>query len=93
MLDKKLKYQSFLEKFPACPSENFSNVEIKAFRWVHQPININDFLPLNIIQSPPIRILDNNDLMCIAYGLSMFDSIENACTKYKKQYFSKRKHQ
>ncbi len=93
MTIKKLKYQRFLEQFPNCPSEEFTEVEKDAYRWVHHPIEAVDFLPVNIISEPPPRMLNDSDKMCMGYGLSMFDTFENALAKYKKIFRRMRLHQ
>jgi hypothetical protein len=86
MNDKKFKYQARLKQFSNCPSEDFKEIEKNVFRWVHQPISENDFLPMSVIKVPPPRILDDSDKLCIGYGLSMFDTKENAISKYKSLY-------
>ena len=48
---------------------------------------------MNIIGEPPARILDDTDKMCMAYGLSMFDSLKNSIDKYQKEYIKRRQHQ
>ena len=90
---KKLKYKSYLEKFPNCPPADFKEVDRKAFRWTHQPFESVDFLPVNLISEPPARMLDELDKMCMAYGLSMFDTLQNSVEKYKKEYKKRRPHQ
>lgn len=92
MTSKKLKYQEQLSIYPNCPPANYSEIERDAFRWVHASENENDFKPVNLINDPPQRILDDTDKMCMGYGLSIFDSFENAFEKYKKQYTNRRSH-
>jgi hypothetical protein len=53
---------------------------------VHNPLIENDFLPLNKISNPTPRILDDSNKMCMGYGLSMFDTKENASLKYRKLF-------
>lgn len=93
MDEKKLKYKQLLKEFPNCPPTSFVQVERQAFRWAHATICSNDFLPMNIISDPSPRILDDNDLMCMGYGLSMFDTKENALSRYKWVYEKLREHQ
>lgn len=38
-------------------------------------------------------MLDDSDKMCMAYGLSMFDTLSNSLSKYKKEYNKRRPHQ
>lgn len=37
-------------------------------------------------------MLDESDSMCKSYGLSLFDSLENAIIRFKAIYFKRRKH-
>ncbi len=86
MTTKKLKYQELLSQFPNCPSDNYVEIQMNAFRWVHSDEQPNDFKPINLINEPPQRLLDDADLMCMGYGLSLFDSLENAYSQYKRAY-------
>lgn len=86
MQTKKLKYQFYLEKFPNCPPDNFRPVDRDAYRWVHKEIIENDFLPLNLIKTPPRRVLDNTDNDCRGYGLSLFDSLDNARNRFSSLF-------
>lgn len=89
MQSKKLKYQAYLEKFPNCPPDNFVPVNRDGFRWVHEDVNENDFIPLNALKVPPQRLLDHSDLMCMGYGLSLFDTLEKAQVRYRNLYIRK----
>lgn len=93
MKEKKLKYKEYLGNFPNCPSPDFIEVERDAYRWTHHPLFVNDFIPVNLINEPPARMLDDSDKMCIAYGLSMFSSLINSLTKYQLEYKKRRPHQ
>lgn len=93
MTDKKLKYLKYLEKFKDCPSSDFIEVDRDAYRWANSPVTPNDFVPINIISEPPARMLDDSDKMCMAYGLSMFNSLINSHRKYQKEYNKRRQHQ
>ena len=93
MTEKKLKYIQYLEKFKDCPPSDFKEVDRDAYRWTQNPVTSNDFIPVNIIGEPPARILDETDKMCMAYGLSMFDSLKNSINKYQKEYKKRRQHQ
>lgn len=93
MTQKKLKHIQYLEKFKDCPSSDFKEVDRDAYRWTQNPITSTDFIPVNIIGVPPARILDDTDKMCMAYGLSMFDSLKNSINKYQKEYIKRRQHQ
>ena len=93
MKEKKLKYKQYLEKFKDCPSSDFVEVDRDAYRWTNNPVTSNDFRPINIIREPPPRMLDDSDKMCMAYGLSMFNTLINSLTKYQKEYNKRRFHQ
>jgi hypothetical protein len=93
MTDKKLKFKQYLEKFPDCPSADFIEVERAAYRWTNNPLSVNDFIPINLISEPPPRMLDDSDRMCLAYGLSMFDTLLNSLSKYQKEHNKRRPHQ
>lgn len=93
MTEKKLKYKKYLEQFPDCPPSEFKEIERDAFRWSNNPLSINDFIPVNLISEPPPRMLDDSDKMCMAYGLSMFDTLLNSLAKYQKEHDKRRPHQ
>jgi hypothetical protein len=81
MKTKILKYNSYMDQFPNCPSEEYSEKEIILFRWVHEVINHdNNFKPIRFLN--PMRVLDSNDIECISFGLSFFDSFQTAKLKY-----------
>ncbi len=84
MILKKLKYQEYLQKFKDCPTIDFVEVDKDAYRWTHNPVTVDDFLPVSI--NEPQRILDKSDLKCMSYGLSMFDTLSNSILKYKTLY-------
>ncbi len=87
---KRLKYFEDLEKVKNCPPCDYKESKIIVFRWVHCEFNENDFVPLNKIKNPPPRMLDDSELMCKGFGLSVFNSLENAFERYKKLYKTKR---
>lgn len=91
-MEKKLKYLLYLEGFNDCPPSLFKEVDVNAYRWTRNPVSSNDFIPLNISSSPPPRMLDQSDKMCMGYGLSMFNTLENALDKYKKEFLKRRQH-
>lgn len=92
MKNKILKYKEYLDRFPNCPSDDFSNENSESYRWVNKRPTNNDFIPLNLIKEPPPRVLEDSDLMCIGYGLSFFDSLIKAYEKYLNLYNKKREH-
>ena len=93
MTQKKVKHIQYLEQFKDCPSSDFKEIDRYAYRWTQNPITSTDFILVNIIGEPPARILDDTNKMCMAYGLSMFDSLKNSIDKYQKEYINRRQHQ
>ncbi|WP_184549072.1 hypothetical protein [Mucilaginibacter sp. FT3.2] len=82
MLNKKLKYKQFLENYTDCPSEDFKEISGNFCRWISINDYENNFKPLNIITNPPQRLLNDSDKLCMGYGLSFFDSPQNALNRY-----------
>jgi hypothetical protein len=89
---KKLKYIKFLSLYPEFLLDGYKEVEIVAFRWVHNPLEKNDFLPLNLVSDPPQRLLDETDKLYLGYGLSLFDDLNKSIEKYKSFYRKQRTH-
>jgi hypothetical protein len=83
--ERNFKYQQYLEQYFDCPPSSYESPTSIAFRWVHTEAHPNDFTPLHLITTPPNRMLDDWDKMCMGYGLSMFGSFEVAKTRYLKQ--------
>lgn len=87
MNSKQLKYSQLLNSYPDCPKSIFKEIEGLYFRWVQANAKgVNDFLPINLIKDPPQRILDNSDLLCMGFGLSLFDTNANAFSLYSNRY-------
>lgn len=84
-MNKELKYRTYLEKYKNCPKE-CTEKDLTAFRWVHSIPNENDFLPVNLHPLIAPRIIDNSDLMCTSYGLSLFKDLKSAIAKYNSDY-------
>ena len=70
--------------------QKYKNIDIKCFRWVFKDNLSDSFIPMNIIKEPPPRMLDDTDLMCKGYGLSLFDTFENGINRFKALYQKKR---
>ena len=92
MHSKKLKYQDYLNKYKNCPPEYYQEINTAAYRWVHNTTHKNDYMPINLINEPPQRMLDDTDKMCMGYGLSVFNLLSNAIGKYESIYRKKRRH-
>ncbi|WPU98208.1 hypothetical protein SNE26_19480 [Mucilaginibacter sp. cycad4] len=86
MLNKILKYKQFLDNYSDCPSSAFKEISGNYSRWVSLDGNENDFKPVNLITEPPQRLLDDSDKLCMGYGLSFFDTPENALNRYRLLY-------
>lgn len=90
MNSNKFKFQNYLDLFPNCPPDSYKNIDIQCFRWVFKDNISNSFAPMNLIKGPPLRILDDGDLMCKGYGLSLFDTFENSRSRFENLYKRKR---
>ena len=90
MLSRKLKYQEYLDRFQNCPPDFYRDIDRNAFRWVFQENLSASFKPMNLVKEPPQRMLDDSDLMCKGYGLSLFDTLENGQARFKALYKKKR---
>jgi hypothetical protein len=87
---KRLKYAVALNEFPNCPPMTYKELNESAFRWVFRDNLAASFLPLNVIKEPPQRMLDEADLMCKGFGLSLFDTFDHANARYLALYKRKR---
>ena len=82
MSSKKLKYQEFINEYPNCPPKVYKEESIKAFRWVFPECDAESFKPVLVIN--PKRQLNTNDMKCMGYALSMFETEKGAYERYKK---------
>lgn len=90
MHSKKFKYQQYLNLYPNCPHDSCREMSQDCFRWVFKDNFLDSFIPMNLIKEPPLRMLDNTDLLCKGYGLSLFDTFENGLSRFKNLYNRKR---
>jgi len=74
-----LKYVSYLTKIPNCPPRDAQPAERMGYRFVKPPVNDASFVPLAL--SPGRRVTKARP-NCSAYGISMFDSEENARRRF-----------
>jgi hypothetical protein len=79
----RLKYRMYLSGYANCPTPDFSEVAMKAYRWVHALPHDNDFKPVWLIQKPPAQVLDETDKMCSGYGLSMYSDLNLSIASYR----------
>lgn len=90
MHSKKFKYESLLCRYPQCPPETYGDSEEIAFRWVLSDDLKGSFVPINLIKTPPEKMLDETDKMCKGFGLSFFDTDVNARSRFIALYNKKR---
>ncbi|MEP6464648.1 MAG: hypothetical protein ABJB05_00020 [Parafilimonas sp.] len=83
-----LKYSKFITGIKNCP-KNCVPKSKPAYRYIHDLGNEEDFLPMSLQNSPPARILDNNDKHCMSYGISFFESAIQAREKFLHYYNKK----
>lgn len=86
MLSKELKYAVHLDKYPDCPPITYKELHTNAFRWVFNDNLSDSFTPLNLIKEPPQRVLDDTDLLCKGFGLSLFNTFEQSEKRYQALY-------
>lgn len=78
----RFKYEKQIVNLPECPPEKYRGEQLPAFRFVFANITHKDnFLPV-LLKNPRRRLSGN--AKCQGYGLSFFDSLENAQTRYLK---------
>jgi hypothetical protein len=90
MESKELKYAVHLDKLPNCPPITYKERYTNAFRWVFKDNLSDSFMPLNLLKEPPQRMLDDTDLLCKGFGLSLFDTFVYSEDRYKALYKRKR---
>lgn len=90
MHSKKFKYQQYLSLYPNCVPDSYKEMSQDCFRWVFKDKISDSFIPMNLIKEPPSRMLDDTDLMCKGFGLSLFDTFTNGHSKFEKLYTRKR---
>jgi hypothetical protein len=79
----RFKYSQFINQLPDCPPSYYRMQEIMAFRFVYANINDqNNFLPALI--KNPRRKLAGSGQECIGYGLSLFNSLGQAKSRYQQ---------
>jgi hypothetical protein len=76
------KYHHHIKSLANCPPSICTSKNIEAFRFVFSDINAErNFLPTYII-SPVRRNSASNEGACAGYGLSFFNTLDNARRKY-----------
>lgn len=82
---KEFKYQSCLDKYPECPMKECVERNTLAFRWVHLEIEANDF-KINIDHPKYDRTLDDKDLKCEDFALSLYKDFGSSKASFLHQY-------
>ena len=85
-MDRKLRYQKYLDKYEDCPSSDCSEREIECFRWVHKEYIENDFIPQPLMERNPPRVLDDKDTKCNSFCLSLYKDLESSKENYNSTY-------
>ena len=84
-MSKEFKYQSYLDKYKNCPKD-CEEKDLIAYRWVNSHPSNCDFYPVNLHPKIAARIVDDSDMMCTSYGLSLFKDLKSSIQKYIKDY-------
>lgn len=81
------KYQTELDRLSVkCPPETCQPIKVSAFRWVFDDMSdARNFLPV-YFQNPQRFFGKREAEKCLAMGLSMFDSLENAETRFQVMF-------
>ena len=78
----RFKYAKQLNNLQDCPPADYTSKQLLAFRFVFDNIDHeNNFLPI-LLKNPRRKLSD--DAKCEGYGLSFFNSLENARNRYLK---------
>ncbi len=82
----RFKYHLYINQLPDCPPSRYEPQNRKAFRFVFADLDhTNNFLPVLLINPKRINSsgFKNNRAKCSGYGLSFFDTLENAVRRYR----------
>lgn len=86
MSKRPLKYQEYLSKYNNCPSSDCIEKDKIFYRWVHKSPTDKDFYPTNCHPDIAPRIFDDSDVACLSYGLSVYETLDVARTRYIHEY-------
>jgi hypothetical protein len=83
-----LKYHSYIGKLKDCPPSSCQPRILTAYRFVfidpkHSQYS-NNFLPGFLIKPNRRKISHSDDFVCDGYGLSFFDSLQNARLRFEE---------
>ncbi len=80
----KYKYDIEISNFEDCPPKHYQEIDENAYRFVKNDINHpNNFLPVLLIKPKRINSMDSDSKKCQGYGLSLFNSKNNASKKLR----------
>jgi hypothetical protein len=82
MRNYEFKYSNSISKIIDCPPFSYSEITQLAYRFIHGNQLPKSFLPNRLLQ--PNRPLGSASVECMAWGLSMFSTKENAVQKYQR---------
>lgn len=82
-MNKKLRYQQYLDKYKNCPPKTCEERDCECFRWTHKEYSENDFLPQPLMKYNPPRTLDKDDCSCNWYSLSVYKDLISSKEAYK----------
>lgn len=80
------KYESEIFVIDNCPDKECRERARDGYRWIHSEASHEDFLPIVLLSGVTRRPIDSTDMevQCISWGLSFFDSAEEAKTKFSQ---------
>lgn len=79
----RFKYHIFVHDLTDCPPSHAYAQDLTAFRFVFNQIDDQrNFVPVYILKPKRRLARDPHYKTCSGYGLSLFDSLENACKRY-----------
>jgi hypothetical protein len=82
----KFKYGNFLTTFSDCPPADYQELDITAYRWIFEDVNDErNFQPV-LTQNPQRATGMTDTQKCMGHGLSLFDKLEGALTRYRKLF-------
>lgn len=81
-----LKYGAELERLSACPPAGALEQDRPGWRYVFVPLKADSFVPIALKGSPPVSSSKSGTrkvrkVTCSAWGLSMYDTAEQASAK------------
>jgi len=79
----RFKYHTYIHDLTDCPPTHAYAQEIEVFRFVFKQIDDQrNFAPVYILKPKRRHPKDPHHKTCSGYGLSLFNTLENACSRY-----------